>query len=180
MRLSARLILAAAAALVLAAPASAASSKELAAREARVVRKVEQAKSTLRFFERHPHLLYAKDASTKHRAWRVVAVARQHFILGRAELERIRALLRRRSRAAGVASSAVPDRLLGDVNAWLCIFDGKRHGRYSGNGTGEGGNWRDPDSPYYGGLQMDMDFQRAYGAEFLARWGTADHWPPRV
>lgn len=30
---------------------------------------------------------------------------------------------------------------------------------------------------YYGGLQMDMDFQRAYGSEFLARWGTAEKWP---
>jgi hypothetical protein len=30
---------------------------------------------------------------------------------------------------------------------------------------------------YYGGLQMDLDFQKTYGGEFLARWGTADNWP---
>jgi resuscitation-promoting factor RpfA len=30
---------------------------------------------------------------------------------------------------------------------------------------------------YYGGLQMDLPFQRLYGPEFLARWGTADRWP---
>lgn len=30
---------------------------------------------------------------------------------------------------------------------------------------------------YYGGLQMDLDFQNSYGADFLARWGTADNWP---
>jgi hypothetical protein len=33
---------------------------------------------------------------------------------------------------------------------------------------------------YYGGLQMDMEFQRAYGSEFLAAFGTADNWPPAI
>jgi hypothetical protein len=39
------------------------------------------------------------------------------------------------------------------------------------------GAWNDPGSPYYGGLQMDINFQLAYGAAFYRRWGTADHWP---
>ena len=39
------------------------------------------------------------------------------------------------------------------------------------------GAWNDPGAPYYGGLQMDYDFMKAYGGAFLARWGTADHWP---
>ena len=39
------------------------------------------------------------------------------------------------------------------------------------------GAWNDPNGPYYGGLQMDLPFQEAYGGEFLRRWGTADHWP---
>ena len=39
------------------------------------------------------------------------------------------------------------------------------------------GAWNDPDAPYYGGLQMDVSFQRAYGPEFYTRWGTADRWP---
>ena len=42
------------------------------------------------------------------------------------------------------------------------------------------GAWNDPNAPYYGGLQMDMSFQRAYGPEFLAAWGTADNWPISV
>jgi hypothetical protein len=49
--------------------------------------------------------------------------------------------------------------------AWECIH------RYEGA-------WNDPNAPYWGGLQMDMNFMRAYGGEFLRRWGTADHWPP--
>ena len=48
---------------------------------------------------------------------------------------------------------------------WLCIH---RHE----------GSWRDPNAPYYGGLQMDLSFQRAYGAHLLRRKGTADHWTP--
>lgn len=39
------------------------------------------------------------------------------------------------------------------------------------------GAWNDPGAPYYGGLQMDWNFMQAYGAAFLRRWGTADHWP---
>lgn len=39
------------------------------------------------------------------------------------------------------------------------------------------GAWDDPNSPYWGGLQMDMNFQLAYGLEFYNRWGTADNWP---
>jgi hypothetical protein len=37
--------------------------------------------------------------------------------------------------------------------------------------------WDDDGWPYWGGLQMDIDFQRAYGPRFLRHWGTADHWP---
>ena len=42
------------------------------------------------------------------------------------------------------------------------------------------GAWNDPNAPYYGGLQMDMSFQQAYGSEFLRAFGTADNWPPAV
>jgi len=49
--------------------------------------------------------------------------------------------------------------------SWLCIH------RYEGS-------WTDPGAPYYGGLQMDLSFQRAYGS-YLLRWkGTAEHWTP--
>jgi hypothetical protein len=49
--------------------------------------------------------------------------------------------------------------------AWLCIQ------RYEGR-------WNDPNPPYYGGLQMDLGFQRRYGRALLARKGTADRWTP--
>lgn len=39
------------------------------------------------------------------------------------------------------------------------------------------GSWRDDGAPYWGGLQMDKDFERAYGRRFLRRWGHANHWP---
>jgi hypothetical protein len=40
------------------------------------------------------------------------------------------------------------------------------------------GAWNDPDPPYYGGLQMDISFQRTYGRDLLRRKGTADRWTP--
>jgi hypothetical protein len=48
---------------------------------------------------------------------------------------------------------------------WLCIH------RFEGA-------WNDPNPPYYGGLQMDLSFQRAYGGGLLSRKGTANHWTP--
>ena len=47
--------------------------------------------------------------------------------------------------------------------AWSCI---QRHEA----------EWHDPNPPYYGGLQMDLSFQRTYGARLLRRKGTADNW----
>jgi hypothetical protein len=49
--------------------------------------------------------------------------------------------------------------------AWFCIH------RYEAA-------WHDSGSPYYGGLQMDVGFQRRYGRLLLVRKGTADHWTP--
>jgi hypothetical protein len=49
--------------------------------------------------------------------------------------------------------------------AWRCIQ------RYEGR-------WNDPGAPYYGGLQMDLSFQRMYGADLLRRKGTANNWTP--
>jgi hypothetical protein len=48
---------------------------------------------------------------------------------------------------------------------WLCIH--RREGA-----------WNDPDAPYFGGLQMNLEFQRTYGPELLREKGTADHWTP--
>lgn len=52
-------------------------------------------------------------------------------------------------------------------SAWMCIHSKE-------------GAWNDHGAPYWGGLQMDMSFQRAYGPEFVAKYGTADNWPYRV
>jgi hypothetical protein len=38
--------------------------------------------------------------------------------------------------------------------------------------------WNDPAGPYYGGLQMDLGFQRRYGLDLMRRKGTADNWTP--
>jgi hypothetical protein len=51
------------------------------------------------------------------------------------------------------------------VRAFSCIH--AYEGSWSAN-TGNG---------YYGGLQMDVGFQRLYGSSYLTRWGTADNWP---
>jgi hypothetical protein len=40
------------------------------------------------------------------------------------------------------------------------------------------GSWTDTGAPYYGGLQMDVGFQQAYGGWLYAQKGTANHWSP--
>lgn len=42
------------------------------------------------------------------------------------------------------------------------------------------GSWTDPNAPYWGGLQMDIPFMKAYGDPFYREWGTADHWPAYI
>jgi hypothetical protein len=49
--------------------------------------------------------------------------------------------------------------------AWRCIH---RHE----------GHWKDPHAPYYGGLQMSRQFQRAFGRYLLRLKGTANRWSP--
>jgi Transglycosylase-like domain len=52
--------------------------------------------------------------------------------------------------------------------AWLCIYRHERHPRMAWRTrTGNG---------FFGGLQMDLAFQRTYGPELLRRKGTADRW----
>lgn len=52
--------------------------------------------------------------------------------------------------------------------AFLCIH--RHEGAWNSN-TGNG---------YFGGLQMDVDFERAYGQPFLEMWGHAHRWPAYV
>ena len=56
------------------------------------------------------------------------------------------------------------------LKAWLCIHRHERH-PHQGWATATGNG-------YYGGLQMDLTFQRQYGAELLRTKGTADRWTP--
>ena len=51
------------------------------------------------------------------------------------------------------------------LHAFLCIH------RYEGS-------WKDSGDPYWGGLQMDITFQRTYGGWLYRHKGTADHWTP--
>jgi hypothetical protein len=52
------------------------------------------------------------------------------------------------------------------LRAWQCIH--RHEGAWAAN-TGNG---------YYGGLQMDLSFQRAYGRDLMRRKGTANRWAP--
>lgn len=77
----------------------------------------------------------------------------------------VRNLWLRRARAAERQAESPPHRA-----GWLCIHRYESHpaqgwGTYTGNG-------------YYGGLQMDIHFQRAYGPDLLRRKGTANRWSP--
>jgi len=69
-------------------------------------------------------------------------------------------LWRRRARAARLRAAHPPH-----LGAFLCIH------RYEGS-------WTDGGGPYYGGLQMDLGFQRTYAGWLLRTKGTADHWTP--
>jgi len=54
---------------------------------------------------------------------------------------------------------------LGPVRAGLlCIHGGE-------------GSWRDSGDPYWGGLQMDRQFQLTYGRALVMRFGWASNWP---
>ena len=66
----------------------------------------------------------------------------------------------RRAMAASKVAKNPPE-----LEAWNCIHNYE-------------GAWTDPDAPYWGGLQMDMNFQSAYGPWLLNHTGTANHWAP--
>ena len=79
--------------------------------------------------------------------------------------EWLRDLWRRRALAAKRRAARPPHH-----DAWLCIH---RHERNPAQGwsthTGNG---------FYGGLQMNIGFQRSYGPDLLRRKGTANRWTP--
>lgn len=90
----------------------------------------------------------------KSRASRVHRVRSAHYRRWVRDLWRKRAVKHRR-RAHSPPHAA----------AWRCIQ------RYEAR-------WSDPNGPYYGGLQMDLQFQQHYGRDLLRKKGTADNWTP--
>jgi hypothetical protein len=73
----------------------------------------------------------------------------------------VRDLWRGRAQAVAVRAHRPPH-----ASGWRCIH------RYEGSWNANTGNG------YYGGLQMDLGFQRLYGASLLRTKGTADRWTP--
>ena len=69
-------------------------------------------------------------------------------------------LWERRAKQARIQAQHPPH-----LRDWLCIH------RFEGS-------WRDTGGPYWGGLQMDIPFQRHYGLWLFQHKGTADHWTP--
>jgi hypothetical protein len=76
------------------------------------------------------------------------------------DVKRAVALWRKRAAVARRRAERPPH-----LSAFLCIH------RFEGS-------WRDGGGPYYGGLQMDLGFQRTYAPALLRTKGTADHWTP--
>jgi hypothetical protein len=84
---------------------------------------------------------------------------------GRAYKRWVRDVWKRRAIRASSRAHRPPHKA-----GWLCIH------RYERNPSQ---GWRtNTGNGYYGGLQMDISFQRAYGARLLRRKGTADRWTP--
>jgi hypothetical protein len=140
---------------------AAAARIAIAARRARAARRAEAARvnALLRHIatkrvetERWQRVITGRPRSSNVRT---LAFARSPASLERA----LRLWTERAARARRQAHR--PPRL----QAWLCIH---RHE----------GAWDDPNAPYYGGLQMNLGFQQAYGADLLRRRGTADNWTP--
>lgn len=53
---------------------------------------------------------------------------------------------------------AIQATFVGNKAAWLCIH------RYEGD-------WKDGGNPYWGGLQMDLNFMQSYGGDMLRKYG---------
>lgn len=112
------------------------------------------------------HRIHTSRVETWH--WeRVMGVPRIHELAPRklesnstGQLRRLSALWHAREHRAWRHAHHPP--LLAD---WLCIH------HYEGA-------WNDAGGPYWGGLQMDLSFQREYGAWLLRAKGTADRWTP--
>jgi hypothetical protein len=91
---------------------------------------------------------------------RPTPTSRSHGVRSLAYRRWVLNLWRRRARRAHRKAHHPPHRA-----ALVCIH------RYEGS-------WHEGGAPYYGGLQMDVAFQRTYAPELFRRKGTADRWTP--
>jgi hypothetical protein len=109
-------------------------------------------------------ILYLASEAHAHRLSGHPKTIREQLNLVRAQL--------RHDRAAGANHWRLLDRRYLHVlthpphlRQWLCIH------HYEGS-------WTDSGYPHWGGLQFDKSFQKTYGPDEYARYGTADHWTP--
>lgn len=58
---------------------------------------------------------------------------------------------------------------IGSVSAWNCIYSYESGPEFGGWAAATGNG-------YYGGLQMDIAFQRAHGLDLYSKKGTANRW----
>jgi hypothetical protein len=112
--------------------------------------------TVVRFFRHHRWMLAARHATCWRVPWSHTCNRARNLFRAHRWLHALAA-----ARLARLYPSHPPD----DWAEFSCIH------RYEGATNANTGNG------YYGGLQEDLGFQRTYGAEFLARWGTADRWP---
>jgi hypothetical protein len=136
------------------------AERDDAARAARAARLLE-ARLSARLL---PHIVARRDETWRWQ--RVMLKPRTPFNNSARKIESLRyrkwvlGLWHRRAVAAKRRAHNPPHKA-----QWLCIH------RYEGS-------WTDSGSPYYGGLQMDVGFQQAYGLVLYRAKGTADHWTP--
>jgi hypothetical protein len=118
--------------------------------------------------DRSDGYLVAETRRYRHATWRwqrLMGVTRTPSAAGELDSEHayrrwVRDLWRRRAATTYRLAQRPPHE-----SDWLCIH------QYEAA-------WNDAEAPYYGGLQMDLSFQQAWGPDLLGRKGTADHWTP--
>ncbi|HKE79038.1 MAG TPA: hypothetical protein VKB54_07005 [Solirubrobacteraceae bacterium] len=100
--------------------------------------------------------------------WRAVALdAQTQLERTRRRSRRAHRLAARRGRIIGRLRQAMRAHDEGWARTGLRCIQPHEAGWQASTGNG-----------YFGGLQMDLDFQRTYGLPLLEALGTADHWPP--
>lgn len=116
-----------------------------------------QASRLGQYFKHQKTIAHAKQYLVETQGWEQVSANHKVIISS----DPIRRYYRRLANKAWLAIQ----RLVPHKRQWLCIH------HYEGS-------WQDPNPPFWGGLQMDLGFQRTYGRMLLNSKGTADHWTP--